>query len=195
MYIAHRINTVAELQMIPLEYGTEIDIRDLGERLVLQHDPYVDGEDLEYFLQHYRHGTLILNVKSERIEHRVVELIQKYNIQDYFFLDSTFPMIFLLSNQGEKKIALRFSEYEGIDTIRSMIGKVDWVWVDCFTQLPINQENYALLREWGFKLCLVSPELQGRDQDIEEYKHYLDEQGIVFDKICTKSYNINRWQK
>ncbi|MDN4620684.1 hypothetical protein QCD85_21380 [Paenibacillus sp. PsM32] len=195
MYIAHRINTVAELQMIPLEYGAEIDIRDLGDRLVLQHDPYVDGEDLEYFLQHYRHGTLILNVKSERIEHKVIELIQKYNIQDYFFLDSTFPMIFLLSNQDEKKIALRFSEYEGIDTIKSMIGKVDWVWVDCFTQLPINQENYALLREWGFKLCLVSPELQGRDQDIEEYKQYLEGQGIVFDKICTKSYNIKRWQK
>ncbi|WP_322923923.1 phosphatidylinositol-specific phospholipase C/glycerophosphodiester phosphodiesterase family protein [Paenibacillus campi] len=193
MYIAHRINTVAELKDIPTEYGVELDIRDLGERLVLQHDPYVDGEDLESFLQAYHHGTLILNIKSERIEHKVLELVQKYNIQDYFFLDSSFPMIYLLSKQGEKNIALRFSEFEGMDTLESMQGKVEWVWVDCFTHLPINRDNYNILREWGYKLCLVSPELQGRDADIEQYKQYIEAEGIVFDKICTKVYNISRW--
>lgn len=193
MYIAHRINTVAELRNIPTHYGVEIDIRDFGERLVLHHDPYVDGESFEDFLREYRHGTLILNVKSERIEHRVLELIQKYTIQDYFFLDSTFPMIYLLSNQGEENIALRFSEYEGLDTLLSMKGKVRWVWVDCFGKLPINKDNYSKLKEWGYKLCLVSPELQGRDGDIEEYKQYLENNDIHFDKICTKIYNIDRW--
>lgn len=195
MYIAHRINTVAELKNIPTQYGVEIDIRDLGERLVLHHDPYVDGENLEEFLRDYQHGTLILNVKSERIEHRVLELLQKYKIKDYFFLDSTFPMIYLLSNQRETNIALRFSEYEGLDTLLSMKGKVKWVWVDCFTKLPINKENYSKLKEWGYKLCLVSPELQGRDQDIEEYKQYLQDNDIKFDKICTKIYNVERWGK
>ncbi|MEK4345584.1 hypothetical protein [Paenibacillus sp. FSL P4-0184] len=193
MYIAHRINTVAELKNIPTQYGVEIDIRDLGERLVLHHDPYVDGENLEDFLRDYQHGTLILNVKSERIEHRVLELVRKYKIKDYFFLDSTFPMIYLLSNQRETNIALRFSEYEGLDTLLSMKGKVKWVWVDCFTKLPINKENYSKLKEWGYKLCLVSPELQGRDQDIEEYKQYLQDNDIKFDKICTKIYNVERW--
>jgi hypothetical protein len=193
MYIAHRINTVAELKNIPTQYGVEIDIRDLGERLVLHHDPYVDGENLEDFLRDYQHGTLILNVKSERIEHRVLELVRKYKIKDYFFLDSTFPMIYLLSNQRETNIALRFSEYEGLDTLLSMKGKVKWVWVDCFTKLSINKENYSKLKEWGYKLCLVSPELQGRDQDIEEYKQYLQDNDIKFDKICTKIYNVERW--
>lgn len=67
MYIAHRINTVAELKNIPTQYGVEIDIRDLGERLVLHHDPYVDGENLEDFLRDYQHGTLILNVKVKEL--------------------------------------------------------------------------------------------------------------------------------
>lgn len=193
-YIAHRVNSVVELEKIPYHYGVEIDLRDSGERLILNHDPFAHGDDFEDFLKHYKHGTLILNIKSERIEHRVLELIKKYKINDYFFLDSSFPMIYLLSKQGEKNIALRFSEFEGLNTILKMKNKVEWVWVDCFTKLPINKENYQTLKESGFKLCLVSPELQGREKDILDYKKYLKENNIVFDAICTKIYNIEKWK-
>ncbi len=193
-FIAHRINTIEELKTIPTQYGVELDLRDNGNRLILQHDPFTDGEEFEEFLKHYHHGLMILNIKSERIENRVLELIEKYNIRDYFFLDSSFPMIFFLSNKGEKKIALRFSELEGLDTILSMKGKVDWVWVDCFTKLPIDKENFRILKEAGFKLCFVSPELQKRESDIENYKNYLLKENILFDAICTKVYNIPKWQ-
>ena len=192
-YIAHRINAIEELKQIPKEYGVELDLRDYGERLILQHDPFKDGEDFEEYLKHYNHGTMILNIKSERIEHKVLELIQKYNIKKYFFLDSSFPMIYLLSKSGEKNIALRFSEFEGIDTILNMKGKVEWIWVDCFTKLPITAENYKLLKEHGFKFCLVSPELQGQNEKLEYYKKYLHLEGIFFDAICTKVYNIDKW--
>jgi len=193
-YIAHRINTIKELKNIPREYGVELDLRDFGDRLILQHDPFKNGEDFEEYLKYYNHGTMILNIKSERIEHKVLELIKKYNIEKYFFLDSSFPMIYLLSKDNEKNIALRFSEFEGIDTILNMQGKVKWVWVDCFSELPITRENYKLLKEKGFKFCLVSPELQGQSEKIEEYKQYLDAENIVFDAICTKIYNINKWK-
>ncbi len=193
-FIAHRINTIEELKKIPSQYGVELDLRDNGNRLILQHDPFTDGEEFEEFLKHYHHGLMILNIKSERIENRVLELIKKYKVRDYFFLDSSFPMIFLLSNQGEKKIALRFSELEGLDTILSMKGRIDWVWVDCFTKLPIDKESFRILKEAGFKLCLVSPELQKRESDIENYKNYLLKENIIFDAICTKIYNISKWQ-
>lgn len=193
-YIAHRVNTIEELKQIPFEYGVELDLRDYADKLVLQHDPFKDGEDFEEYLKHYNHGTMILNIKSERIEHKVLELIKKYNIKKYFFLDSSFPMIYLLSNNNEKNIALRFSEFEGIDTILNMKNKVEWIWVDCFSKLPITNENYTLLKAKGFKFCLVSPELQGQSEKLEEYKEYLMESEIIFDAICTKVYNVNKWK-
>ena len=193
-FIAHRINTAQELRDLPREYGAEVDLRDRGERLILQHDPFKDGEDFERYLEAYRHGTLILNIKSERIEPRVQALVRQAGITDYFFLDSSFPMIHQLSSAGERKIALRYSEYEGLDTILAMKGRVDWVWVDCFTRLPVTRESHRLLKDAGFKLCLVSPELQGRDADIEAYRSALAAEQIVFDAICTKHYNIGRWK-
>jgi len=192
-FIAHRINTIEELKNIPNAYGVELDLRDFGDRLVLQHDPFKDGEDFEEYLKHYQHGTMILNIKSERIEHKVLELIRKYKIKKYFFLDSSFPMIYLLSKNGEKNIALRFSEFEGLDTILAMAGKVEWVWVDCFTKLPIDNYSYNLLREKGFKLCLVSPDLQGQGEKIDTYKKYLAKENIIFDAICTKVYHTEKW--
>ncbi|CAA6814262.1 MAG: Unknown protein [uncultured Campylobacterales bacterium] len=193
-YIAHRINKIDELKQVPKEYGVELDLRDYGDRLVLEHDPFISGEDFEEYLKHYEHQTMILNIKSERIEYKVLELLQKYNIQKYFFLDSSFPMIYQLSKNKEKNIALRFSEFEGLDTILNMKNRVKWVWIDCFNSLPIDKKNYKLLKENGFKICLVSPELQGQNKKLEIYKQYLKEEKIIFDAICTKTYNIKKWK-
>jgi hypothetical protein len=192
-YIAHRINTIKELKTIPNEYGVELDLRDFGNKLILQHDPFKDGEEFEKYLKYYNHGTMILNIKSERIEHKVLELLKKYNIKRYFLLDSSFPMIYLLSKNGEQNIALRFSEFEGIDTILNMKNKVNWIWVDCFSKLPINKDNYKLLKDNGFKFCLVSPELQNQSEKLEKYKKYLNDNNIIFDAICTKANNIEKW--
>lgn len=192
-YIAHRVNTIDELKKIPKEYGVEVDLRDYGDRLILAHDPFTDGDDFEEYLQHYNHGTIILNIKSERIEQRVLELIRKYNVTKYFFLDSSFPMIYLLTNNGEQNIALRYSEFEKLDTIFGMAGKVNWLWIDCFTKFPLSIEDYKLLRKLNFKFCLVSPELQGRGDEIEEYLSSITKNNIEFDAICTKIYNIPRW--
>ncbi|MBX9668616.1 MAG: hypothetical protein K2X93_13405 [Candidatus Obscuribacterales bacterium] len=194
-YIAHRINTIQQLEEVPHDLGTEIDLRDRGERLILQHDPFVDGEDAEPFFAKYKHGTLILNIKSERIEYRVLELMKKYGIENYFFLDSSFPMIFQLSKIGEKRTAVRFSEFESVDTVLKLEGLVDWIWVDCFTVLPISKELYAKLKECGFRLCLVSPELQGRPEDIPLYRDRLKADGIEFDAICCKKANMPLWQE
>ena len=192
-FIAHRINTIEELKKVPNEYGVELDLRDYGDKLILQHDPFTDGEIFEEYLKHYHHGTMILNIKSERIEYRVLELLSKYKIENYFFLDSSFPMIYLLSKSFEKNIALRFSEIEGLDTIIAMSEKVKWIWVDCFTKLPINKEIYSKLRSFNFKLCLVSPDLQGQENRIEEYRDFLIENKLIMDAVCVKSNNVSRW--
>lgn len=104
-------------------------------------------------------------------------------------------MIKLLSDEGEKNIAIRYSEYEGMDTLKLMSGKVDWVWVDTFTKLPIDNKICKEIKSLGYKLCLVSPELQGQDEKIEDYAKQIIVEDIKFDAICTKVYNIDRWKK
>jgi hypothetical protein len=193
-FIAHRINTVAELRELSVDFGVEIDLRDHTDgHIHIAHDPFVEGENFENYLEQYEHGTMILNIKSERIEFRILELLEKYDIPNYFFLDSSFPMIYNMAQNGERNIALRFSEFEGMDTLKTMQGKIDWLWVDCFTKLPLDFRLFSELREMGYKLCLVSPELQGRPHDIEVYRAYLQENGMEFDAICTKAHNIKSW--
>ncbi len=196
VYIAHRINTVEELRKLPTEYGVELDLRDdLNGRIYISHNPFEAGEDFEDYCKEYHHGTMILNIKSERIEHEVLKLMEQYQIKNYFFLDSSFPMIKLLTDMGVKQVALRFSELEGLDTIRNMAGRAEWVWVDCFTKVPIEQASFQELKALGYKLCFVSPELEAQEEKLPLYKQYIKEQGIVFDAVCTKSYHIKDWME
>jgi len=194
-YIAHRINTKTELSGLPYEYGVELDLRDdLTGRIYIQHNPFETGEDFEEYLKEYHHGTMILNVKSERIEHKILDMIDGYDVKDYFFLDSTFPMIKLLSDMGEKNIAVRYSEFEGMDTLRAMTGRINWVWVDTFTRLPMNHNIYEEIKKMGYKICLVSPELQGQPEKIESYAEQIKKEGIQLDAVCTKAYNMEIWK-
>ena len=163
--------------------------------IYINHDPFVLGENFEDYLRDYHHGTMILNIKSERIEYKVLDLLKKYHIEKYFFLDSSFPMIKALTDQGESNIALRYSEYEGIDTIKLMSRRAKWVWVDCFNSFPLEEDTYLKLKNMGYKLCFVSPELQGQPERIEEYADNIKKRNINFDAICTKIYNIDTWKR
>ena len=102
-------------------------------------------------------------------------------------------MIKLLSDLGEHNIALRFSELEGLDTIRNMAGKAKWVWVDCFSRLPIDKQSYQELKNMGYQLCMVSPELEGQPEKLSLYREQLSQEGIVMDAVCSKIYNVKFW--
>ena len=187
LIISHRINTIDELKETPTRLGVELDLRYHNEELILHHDPFVTGEKFEEYLKHYNHRFLILNIKSEGIEYRVLELLNRYAIKDYFFLDCSFPMIYKLANSNEKNIALRFSEFEGIDTLVNMQGKAEWVWLDCFNKLPIDRSIFTHIKSLGYKLCLVSPELQSQKSKIQTYINHCKAENIHFDAICCKA--------
>ena len=186
--IAHRRNTVAELEATPTHLGVEVDLRSFGDRLVIHHDPFVDGEDFTRWIAAYRHGTLILNVKEEGLEARLIDVMERHDIADWFFLDQSFPFLVKWSRSGERRCAVRVSEFETIDTAMTLAGRIDWVWVDCFTRFPIDGGEAARLQGAGFKLCLVSPELQGRpaEEQISAMRALLASEGIEPDAVCTK---------
>ena len=190
--ISHRCNTVSELLATDSKYGIEVDIRSEGDRLIIHHDPYVAGESFDEWIDAYRHGTLILNVKEEGLETRLIALMQSKGITDYFFLDQSIPFLVKWSKAGEHRCAVRVSEFESIETALTLAGKVDWVWVDCFTRFPLSEHDAIRLNEAGFRVCLVSPELQGRDANVESPHliSLLNERNIVADAVCTKRTDL-----
>lgn len=186
--IAHRKNSVADLLATPTQYGVEVDIRSRGQELIIHHDPFAEGISFEDWLSHYQHGTLILNVKEEGLEERLIHLMQSRGCEDYFFLDQSFPYLVKWSGKGEARCAVRVSEFESIETALSLAGRVNWVWVDCFTRFPLTGDQAERLQKAGLRLCLVSPELQGRhaETEIPALIELLHQQGILAEAVCTK---------
>ena len=185
--VRHRRNTVEELRATPPELGIELDLRSRGDELIIHHDAFVDGERFLDWLDGYRHGLLILNVKEEGLEERLIALMRERGIESYFFLDQSFPFLVRTANRGESRCAVRVSEFESIDTALSLAGRIEWVWVDCFTRFPLDGAQARRLQQAGFKLCLVSPELQGRDPgEIAGLRALLAREGIQAEAVCTK---------
>ena len=50
------------------------------------------------------------------------------------------------------------------------------------------------MKDNGFKICFVSPELQNQPEKINEYRDYFIKENIILDMICTKYYNITKWE-
>jgi len=186
--IHHRRNSIKELIETDIQYGVEIDIRSNSSELILQHDPFQTGTSFKEWLDHFHHNTLILNVKEEGLESEVTKLLKTKNIENYFFLDQSFPFLIKSAKLGERKCAVRVSEFESIDNALSLAPMIDWVWVDCFSKFPLSSANANLLKNAGLRLCAVSPELQGRSAETEviSMQRLLQEREIKLDAVCTK---------
>ena len=190
--ILHRINKIKDLKTVDPSFGVEIDIRTYGKDLVLSHDPFKRGDKLQDYLKEYKHGTLILNIKESGIENNVLSLIQGYqNVKNYFLLDVEFPYIFSACKKNFKNIAVRFSEFESINTVAKFKGLVNWVWIDTFTKLPLNQDSINILK--NFKTCLVCPDRWDRQEDIAFYKEKLQKINFRLNAVMTSRSTYNKW--
>ena len=159
--IRHRVNDIDSLIRTPKNMGVEIDIRSSGD-------------------------DIILNTKEDGLEEKIIKYLENFNINDYFFLDQPFPTILKTITKGCNKIALRFSEYETTPFLENMAGKCEWVWIDSFYKYSHDLEVLKKIKEMGYKLCFVSPELQGRNNEKERI-HILNAcKELKADAICTK---------
>lgn len=197
--VHHRINTVAQLAEVPRDRGIELDVRYHEDALVLAHDPFGHHvsrpEPFEDLLAAWRHdGPMILNVKTEGIERACIELMVRHGVRRWFFLDLSMPYFVAYALKaaageipgfGPENLAVRFSEHEAIEYALGFAGKARWVWVDCFTQMPLDDRAHRALREAGFRVCLVSPELQKHPVDrIREFRRQLGTREV--EAVCTK---------
>tara|TARA_B100001540_G_C15773321_1_gene627442 strand:- start:446 stop:1048 length:603 start_codon:yes stop_codon:yes gene_type:complete len=194
IYTCHRINTIKDLKEIPSNFGIEIDLSIYKNKIVIKHDPFGKGEAFEKFIHYFNHRFIILNVKCEGLEKKIISILKKKNIKNFFFLDSSFPFIFKLSKFLTKKFAIRISDYESINTAFLMKNKIKWLWVDCFQQYKLTIPQIKKLKYYKFKICLVSPELHKRKISRNDKKFFLNlkKNKVNIDMICIKKNSFNK---
>ena len=91
--IIHRVNTIKKLETVDSNFGVEIDIRSNDGKLILQHDPFEYGDSFDEWLKSYKHGKIILNIKEEGLEDYIIKSLNNHHIDNYFFLDQSFPFL------------------------------------------------------------------------------------------------------
>jgi hypothetical protein len=197
IFIKHRVNKISELETVSSQWGVEIDLRSnvvSPNSFHLSHDPWRLGDDFELWLQEFKRrgidGPLILNTKEDGLEFQILEILGKFDIGNFFFLDTAPPTLVKWTKiYRESRFAVRASIYEPPSTSAAFQGDAQWVWVDCFDKLPMPQECFEELKQ-SFKICLVSPELQGGAlDDCFQFRKAVR----YADAICTK--NPAAWRK
>jgi len=191
--IRHRVNAIDDLASLAPGLGAEIDLRSRGDRVVLNHDAFADGDDLEAWLDRWAdgtpRGTLVLNPKEDGLEDRVLAALRDRDLSDWFFLDLPVPtMVRLACRLDEPRVAVRVSEWEPVEAARAFRGRAAWAWLDSFTGAPADAATARALAA-DFRVCLVSPELQGHAPErIEAFLPLVPHLAAV----CTK--HPERWR-
>lgn len=191
--IKHRINTINQLKKTPEIYGVEIDLRSDKKDIYLHHNPFVKGTMFNKWIKYFKHKFIVLNVKEEGLESKIIKILNKHKIRDYFFHDQSFST--LLKNMKKMRVSIRYSEYEEIKEKNKIFKYVKWIWLDHFTSFPLSVKFYEYLKKNKIKICIVSPELVRKkfiNKAIRLKKHIL-KKGFKIDAVCTKLPEI--WKK
>ncbi|MEI7973188.1 MAG: hypothetical protein WCH11_02350 [Bdellovibrio sp.] len=201
--VHHRVNRIEDLKALASAQtrvlaGCEIDLRSQAENpghLHLSHDPWQLGDAFEDWLKEYSRwqfsGPLILNTKEDGLEQRCLDLLRKYSISSFFFLDTNLPSLVRCSRQSDMapRLCVRVSSFEGLSGALAFKDQVEWAWVDCFQGRPLPEEEVERV-SLSFKICLVSPELQQqRPEAISRFSHLQKWASAV----CTKFPEV--WEK
>jgi hypothetical protein len=188
LIILHRRNKSSELRKIPNNFGIEIDIRSHKGNLILQHDPFKEGESFESWLEFWTGQFLVLNTKEEGLEQSILKILSKRKISDYFFLDQSFPSLVKSLRSDNLNVSVRFSDLESLET--ALAVNCQWVWVDCFNgNWDFLVEAVPTLKLQNRKICLVSPELvrNSTELELQELQNILLRNNLQIDAVCTKN--------
>jgi hypothetical protein len=145
-------------------FGLETDVRDFNQKLVISHDmASFESMDFELFLERYlqfgKETHLALNIKSDGLSVLLKEVLNKYEIENYFVFDMSVPdtKSYLVNNM---KTYSRQSELE-LEPI--FYNDVNGIWLDAFDgewySLELIQAHLNLKKS----IAIVSPELHGRN--------------------------------
>lgn len=161
-------------------FGIETDLRDIKGEIVISHNmPKGDEMSFEELLQILdgRNLPLALNIKADGLADEIKRLLEKYNHTNYFTFDMSIPeMVY------QHKLGLKV--YTGISDIVPnpiMLNKAQGVWLDSFNSDWFTKNDIESIVNQGKKVCIVSPDLHGRDYK-SVWAKYKNIDGIT---LCT----------
>lgn len=190
--IIHRINKIKDLLKLDPQYGVEVDLRSFGSKIILNHDPHINGDNFQDYIENYKHGTLVANIKESGIENEVVKIIKRNkNIKNFFLLDVEIPYLFECLKKNKKHCAIRVSYYEPLIQQIKFKSIFNWFWVDSIQKLNLTSEDINILN--NNKVCFVCPERWSNPKLIKFYKTFFKKNKIEVNSVMTSHKYINDW--
>ncbi len=185
----HEKNSLAAFERSLLSgFGTETDLRDYKNELVVSHDIADESSArLSSFIEMYRNVNnnlpLALNIKADGLQVKLKQLLKKYDVENYFVFDMSVPdtLIYL---KYDYNVFTRQSEYEREPVLyKECCG----VWLDEFNIHWVTRDVIGQHVDSGKKVCIVSPELHKREyrREWEDYRKIERRLGINDIMLCT----------
>ena len=80
-----------------------------------------------------------------------------------------------------------------METAQKLKRKVKWIWYDTFFGLNKSFRDFKTLKKWGYKICLVSPELHkiSLKKELNIIKKL--KKNKLIDAVCTKKKYFPNW--
>ena len=188
--------------------GIETDIRDMEGDIVISHD-IPSGKEvrlekiLSLLVENYNSlETLALNIKSDGIQKKLKETLEKYDIDRYFVFDILIPEVFMFKKYG-LNYYLRHSEYEPSPKKRGCLlyKHAKGVWLDQLIEPKGGTEQISWISRdviqshlnEGKKVAIASPELHlwGRMHPYKLYKLIWNHYKEVFKNLRSCGYKLN----
>ncbi|SDF43867.1 hypothetical protein SPACI_051470 [Sporomusa acidovorans DSM 3132] len=174
--IAEKNTRDAFIRSFQSGFGTETDIRDFDGQIVISHDiPHGSELNLESFFRLYQTFgkglPLALNIKSDGLQVELAKYLRQNGIANYFVFDMSIPdTIGYLKNNLHYFI--RQSEFEVVADCHSLLyANAAGVWLDELYESWINPDILLSHLANGKRVCIVSPEIHGRDY-LDKWRQY-----------------------
>jgi glycerophosphoryl diester phosphodiesterase len=142
-------------------FGTETDVRDLAGELVVAHDPPRGGETPWREVLAMFHGTglpLAVNIKADGLAPLLQEAFAQVQVA-WFAFDMSGPETVRYAKAGLPF----YARHSDVEPEPILYREAAGVWLDDFTGGWISTEAILRHLDAGKAVCVVSPELHGRD--------------------------------
>lgn len=169
---------IAFIRALDYGFGVELDVRDCCKEIVISHNipdkrscRFVEVLHALSKRQNFRNVTYAVNIKSDGIEKQIVDILSFFGIKkNSFVFDMSIPSTYIFWKEYYKKaqFACRLSDIENLPVFYDC---AKWLWLDELDRYWISNNVIIKHVKNGKSVCMVSPELHGR-QYRSKWKQY-----------------------